>query len=413
MAISRNPLPTAFKQIGCSNLFAQFSEQMALAAAPLTAVLLLGAGPVETSWLQMAQSMPFLLLSIPAGLAVDRLSRKGLMVGSEVLRGASLAAIVVLLQRGLLDVPSLAILGFVGAVGTVCYSVAAPAIIPTIVPRARLGDANRWLELVRAGAFAAGPALGGVLVGWAGASTTYVLATVLSLLAALLLASLPKDRVVRGSIRNPLQDLKQGALFVAHHGLLLPILLTAIVFNVAWVVLMAIYVPFAVQQLGFSATEVGITLGINGLGMIVGATIVPYFARYLSLGSMIVLGPLGGFAGACLMLLTLWFPSFGLVCAGFFVFGFGPIVWAITTMTLRQAVTPNDMLGRVSALILTATAGSRPVGAAIGALVAARLGVAACLYVAAAGFLIQLLIIILSPVPRLRALPEEPEIAAA
>ncbi|HBF28546.1 MFS transporter [Rhizobium sp.] len=404
-------LPSEFKRLGWSNLFAQFSEQIALAAAPLAAVLVLGAGPVETGWLQMAQTLPFLLLSIPAGLAVDRTSRKTLMVGSEVLRSLSLIVVVLLLAFGMLNVPLLAVLGFVGAVGTVCYSVAAPAIVPSIVPRARLGDANRWLELVRSAAFAAGPALGGGLVGWAGASIAYVLATALSILAALYLASVPKDKVTPRPLSNPRQDLKEGAAFVAHHKFLLPILFTAIFFNTAWVVLMAVYVAYAVQNLGMSATQVGIALGVDGVGMIVGAMIVPILARRFSIGTVIVLGPLGGFCGACLMLLTLWFPSFWLVCMSFFVFGVGPILWTITTMTLRQAVTPNAMLGRVSALIMTATYGSRPLGAAIGALVASYFGVAACLFVATGGFLIQFLIILLSPVPGLRVLPDEPDMS--
>ncbi|KQU88088.1 MFS transporter [Ensifer sp. Root31] len=412
-SIQSAPLPSAFRRIGWSNLFAQFSEQIALAAAPLAAVLLLGAGPVETGWLQMAQTLPFLLLSIPAGLAVDRASRKALMVGSEVLRGLSLIVIVLLLAFGMLNVPLLAILGFVGAVGTVCYSVAAPALIPSIIPRARLGEANRWLELVRSAAFAAGPALGGALVGWAGAATAYVLATVLSILAALYLVSIPKDNVTSRPLSNPLQDLKEGATFVAQHQFLLPILFTAIFFNTAWVVLMAVYVAYAVQNLSMSATQVGIALGVDGVGMIIGAMIVPILGRRFSIGTMIVLGPLGGFCGACLMLLTLWFPSFWLVCASFFMFGVGPILWTITTMTLRQAVTPNVMLGRVSALIMTATYGSRPLGAAIGALVAGYFGVATCLFVATGGFLIQFLIILLSPVLGLRALPDEPETVIA
>lgn len=402
------PLPSAFRHIGWSNLFAQFSEQIALAAAPLAAVLLLGAGPVETGWLQMAQTLPFLLLSIPAGLAVDRASRKTLMVGSEVLRGLSLIIIVLLLGFGMLNVPLLAVLGFAGAIGTVSYSVAAPAIIPSIVPRAQLGDANRWLELVRSAAFAAGPALGGALVGWTGASTAYVLAAVLSILAALYLVSIPKDKVTPRPLSNPLQDLKAGAMFVAHHKFLLPILSTAIFFNTAWIVLMAVYVAYAVQDLGLSATQVGISLGVDGAGMIAGAMIAPVLGQRLSIGTMIVLGPLGGFCGACIMLSTLWLPSFWLVCASFFVFGVGPILWTITTMTLRQAVTPNVMLGRVSALIMTATYGSRPLGAAIGTVVAAHFGVAACLFLATAGFLIQFLVILLSAVPGLRILPDEP-----
>ena len=163
-------LPSAFTRLGWSNLAAQFSEQIALAAAPLAAVLLLGAGPRDTGLLQTAQTLPFLLLSLPAGVLTDRMSRRRLMVGSEALRAASLLAILCLLAGGVLSLPLLAALGFVGAIGTVCYSVAAPALLPSIVPRAQLGLANRWLELARSVAYAGGPALGGAIVGWTGAS---------------------------------------------------------------------------------------------------------------------------------------------------------------------------------------------------------------------------------------------------
>ncbi|MEZ2405233.1 MFS transporter [Bosea sp. RCC_152_1] len=400
------PLPMAFRRIGWSNLSAQFSEQTALAAAPLAAVLLLSAGPAETGWLQTAQTLPFLLLSIPAGLMVDRASRRRLMVGTEALRALSLLAIPLLLAAGSLNLTWLAMLGALGAIGTVCYSVAAPAFVPSVVPRAQLADANRWLELARSVAYAGGPAVGGALVGWIGVSTAYGLAAGLSILAVLLLAGLPKDEPPSGQRRHLLHDLGEGARFAVGHDLLRPILLTAVFFNISWFVFQAVYVAYAVQNLGLSATQVGVTLGIYGAGMIVGAALAPAIARRVSFGTLILLGPFAGLCAAGVMLATLWFPSVQLVGASFFLFGVGPIIWTISTMTLRQAVTPNAMLGRVSALIMTATFGARPLGAAIGASVAAHFGIAACLGLATAGFLVQLLVIAFSQVPRLRDLSE-------
>jgi len=400
------PLPPAFRRIGWSNLFAQFSEQMALAAAPLAAVLLLAAGPAETGWLQMAQMLPFLLLSIPAGLVADRTSRRRLMVSSEMLRALSLVATLLLMVSGLLTLPLLAVMGFVGAIGTVCYNVAAPALVPAIVPRARLADANRWLELARSLAYSGGPAIGGAIVAWTGASLAYVVATCLSLLSVVLLAGVGDQHQPATANRKLLQDLIEGARFLAGHTLLRPILVTAIVFNTAWFVLQAVYVAYAIQTLGLTATGVGITLGIYGAGMMIGAVAAPAIARRISFGVMIALGPLGGLAAAAVMLSTIWIPSGALAGLSFFLFGAGPVLWSIATLTLRQAVTPNAMLGRVSAFITTATFGARPIGAALGAVVAARFGVELCLAVAAAGFLIQFLVIIASRVPQLRALPE-------
>lgn len=402
----RDTLPPAFKRIGWSNLFAQFSEQMALAAAPLAAVLLLAAGPAETGWLQMAQTLPFLLLSIPAGLVADRASRRRLMVSSEMLRALSLVATLLLMLGGLLSLPLLAVMGFVGAIGTVCHNVAAPALVPAIVPRHQLADANRWLELARSLAYSGGPAIGGAIVAWTGASLAYVAATSLSLLSVVLLAGLGDQQQPTAPRRNLLQDLAEGARFLGGHALLRPILVTAIVFNTAWFVLQAVYVAYAIQTLGLTATGVGITLGIYGAGMMIGAFAAPAIARRIPFGLMIALGPLGGLTAAAVMLSTIWVPSGALAGLSFFLFGAGPVLWSIATLTLRQAVTPNAMLGRVSAFITTATFGARPIGAALGAIVATRFGVEACLAVAAVGFLIQFLVIIASGVPQLRALPE-------
>jgi MFS family permease len=245
---------------------------------------MLSAGPSQTGWLQTAQTLPFLLLSIPAGVMVDRASRRTLMVGSEILRTLALATIAALLVCDLLNLALLASLGFVGAIGTVCYGVAAPALLPSLVPRAQLNDANRLLELTRSVAYTAGPAVGGSLVGWTGAPTAYVFATVLSLLAMLLLFGLPKDDSASRPKRQLLHDLAEGASFILRHELLRPILLTAIFFNTGWFMLQAVYVAYAVQYLGMTATGVGVTLGVYGAGMILGALVTPALARRISFG---------------------------------------------------------------------------------------------------------------------------------
>ncbi|NMK48763.1 MFS transporter [Achromobacter sp. Bel] len=399
-------LPSAFRRLAASNLAAQFSEQMALAAAPLVAVLALGATAAQTGYLQTAQTLPFLLLSLPAGVLADRMSRRALMTAAECVRAASLLGLLALLGMGGLGLGWLAALGFLGAVGTVAYNVAAPALVPRLVPASELASANRWLELARSSAFSAGPAAGGALVGWMGAPIAYVIATTLSLLAAALLAGLPSDAPRPVARRRLLAELREGAAFVGTHPLLRPVLATAVFFNTAWFVLQAVYVVYAIERLGLSAAGVGITLGVYGGGMLAGALAAPWLARRLSFGAMIASGPLSALAASGILLSTLALPSGVWAGVGFFLFGAGPILWTITTTTLRQAVTPNALLGRVSAVILTATFGARPVGALIGATLAARVSLDACLWVSTAGFLVQFLVLFASPVRRLRQQPE-------
>ncbi|HEY9239505.1 MAG TPA: MFS transporter, partial [Burkholderiaceae bacterium] len=115
-------LPRSFAALTGANLAAQSAEQLSLAAVPLVAVLLLGAGPGEIGLLAALQTLPFLLLSLPLGWMADRLPRRRLMVGAELLRAASLLGLLAAVSTGRLSIGGLAVLGFIGAVGTVAFS---------------------------------------------------------------------------------------------------------------------------------------------------------------------------------------------------------------------------------------------------------------------------------------------------
>lgn len=399
-------LPAAFRRLAWSNLAAQAGEQVSLAAAPLLAVLALGASAAETGALAAAQSLPFLLLALPAGVLTDRMPRRRLLLAAEWVRAGALVAAPLLLWAGLLTLPLLALLGALAAAGTVVFSVAAPALVPGLVPRTALAAANTRLELARSLAFASGPGMAGALVAMAGAGAAFALAAGLSLMACALLAGLPEPErgpVARRSIGT---ELAEGLRFVRHHPLLRPIMLTAVGWNLSWFVLQAVYVPYALTRLGMDAAQVGFSLGAYGVGMVAGAALAPAIGRRLRFGWLIAAGPLVSVAAAGAMLASVWRPGPMFPALAFFLFGFGPILWTIAQTTLRQAVTPAAMLGRVSALVTMATAGARPVGAALGGAVAATWGMEAALVVAAVGFAVQALTIVASPVRDLAVLPE-------
>ena len=398
-------LPRVFGLLAGANLAAQSAEQISLAAVPIVAVLALGAGPGEIGALATAQTLPFLLLSIPAGLLADRASRRRLMVVCEALRAASLLALLAVTLLGQLSLPLLALLGFIGAAGTVGFTVAAPALVPALVGRESLVAANGRLELARSAAYAGGPALAGALVAWAGASPAFVLAAVLSAAAVALLLRLPEPARAAVVARHPWVEIKEGARLVWRHDLLRPMLLAATVWNTAWFVLQAAYVPYAVRVLGLSAAAVGGTLAAYGVGMVVGALAAPRVMRRLPFGHSVLLGPMVSVFAMALMVGTLLQPSGALALVSFFCFGAGPIIWTISTTTLRQALTPSAMLGRVNAIFLTVNAGARPVGAALGGFVGAVYGEAACLWLALAGFVLQAVVIYASAVRPLVRLP--------
>ena len=401
-------LPAAFRRLAWSNLAAQSAEQVGLAATPIVAVLALGAGAGATGLLQTAQTLPFLLFAIPAGVLADRRSRRRVMTAAEALRVLSLVSILALAQLGVLTLPLLAVLGFIGACGTVAYSVTAPALVPSLVPSGALAAANGRLELARTVAFAGGPALAGAVVGAVGGAPAFAVAAALSACAVFLLAGLREPPRTPVRPRDAVTEVREGAGFVFGHELLRPVYITQVVFNTAFFILQAVYVPYAVHRLGLSASTVGMTLATYGVGMIVGALLAPRILRALPFGWVVSLGPITGFVAALVMTATIWTPSAILAGASFFLIGAGPIVWVISTATLRQTVTPPALLGRVSAINITGY-GARPLGALIGAVVGGAYGAETCLVVATIGFLIQALVILSSPV---RHLTTQPEMAA-
>jgi predicted MFS family arabinose efflux permease len=398
-------LPSTFNRLAWSNLAAQSAEQIALAAAPIVAVLSLGVAEGKTGLLQTALTAPFVLFAVPAGLLTDRISRRVLMAGAEALRAAALAAILLLIWSGHLTLSWLAVLGFAAVCGTVAYSVAAPALVPSLVSPQLLPAANARIELARTVAFAGGPALGGMLVGWAGAAPAFGFAAVLSAIAVVLLAGIYEPARQPAPRRHPLQDIREGASFVLHHPLLRPVFVTQFVFNTGWFVILAVFVPYAVHHLALSATGVGTTLAMYGVGMVIGALAATRVMGRLAFGIVIGLGPVCGFMAAGVMALTTIVPTPLLAGLSFFMLGVGPILWVISTTTLRQAVTPPRLLGRVSAINILSY-GARPLGSAIGALVGGFYGAETCLYVALALFGVQAVVILLSPAVSLARQPE-------
>ena len=398
-------LPAIFNRLAWSNLAAQSAEQIALAAAPIVAVLMLGVAEGETGLLQTALTLPFILFAIPSGLLTDRMSRRILMAGAEALRAIALAAILVLIWLGWLSLPLLALLGFVAVCGTVVYSVAAPALVPSLVAPQLLPAANARIELARTIAFASGPALGGVLVGWVGAAAAFGFAAALSVIAVVLLSGLYEPAREALPRRHPLQDIKEGAAFVFHHALLRPVFITQFIFNTGSFLVLAVFVPYAVRHLGLTATGVGTTLAMYGVGMVVGALVATRVMKRLAFGTVVGLGPVTGFVAAAVMALTTVEPSMWLAGVSFFLLGVGPIMWVISTTTLRQSVTPPRLLGRVSAINILSY-GARPLGSALGALVGGFYGAEACLYLAVAIFAAQALVILVSPAVALSRQPD-------
>ena len=396
-------------KISCSNLCAQFSEQIIIAVLPIIAVLSMSASAAETAFIQMINTLPFLLLSIPMGVIADRVSRKKLMIIIEIVRATAIFILFYLTFSGSLSINKIALFGFFIAMGTVIYSVASPALVASFVIKEQLINANRSIEIAKSVAFTAGPALGGILASYLSGGLAFILAFSLSIVSAVFLICLPKEPLLEKSGRNIIQELCDGLIFLIKNKYLMPITITAFVFNLSQYLLLSIFAYYVINNLSFTSFEVGASLSLIGLGMLIGSFLYKIISKKINFGLQLSLGPISAFMASILMFLTLIYSAKILVFVAFFFFGFGPIIWTISTVSLRQLITPSNMIAKVSSVIMTVTFGARPLGAAIGVYISANFGVKSCILAVLIGFLIQLIIILLSKPAKLKNLSDAEE----
>ncbi|WP_165585470.1 MFS transporter [Roseococcus sp. SYP-B2431] len=395
-------MPSPFPSLlgGAAGIHA--ADQVAMAALPLTVVIGLGAGAEMVGLLLAVQAAAWLLCSMPAGVLVDRAPRRTALLLAGALNVAGLGLAFAGSRAGL---PPLLGLGvFAASAGVVLYVLAAGSAVPDLVPREQMPGANARLELCRAVVtLLAAPVVGGLAAaGWLHAA--YGLATILAALGLAALSRLPRRAAEARADRPALMtQLREGARFVLDQPLLRGIGLCAIFWNMGFFALLAAFVPFALSSLALEPGRVGLVQGGYGAGLLAGAALAPWCIRRLGPNAVLVIGP--GVSVLAPVLLSVA-PAQGLALpvAAQFLLGFGPMMWLVCQVSIRQAVTPRAMLGRVGATLQVAIYGVRPLGALLGGSLA---GMSPAWGIALAGalFLASTAAVLGSRLVALRAIP--------
>ncbi len=386
------------------------ADQLALATLPLTATLVLGAGPDILGLLVAAQSAAWLLVTLPAGAWADRMPRRTLLIIGLALGLAASVVAVIAAAFGITGL--LGIAAFVGASGTVVYMLTSMSLLPSLVPAADLPRSNARLELARAIVSLAAPFVAGLLAQHLSPTWGYALAALGAAVALACIVALPKAAAPTAGDQRPSMAaaIQAGARFVVRHELLRGISLCAIFWNFAFFALLAVWAPLALNLLRLDPASMGLAQSAYGAGLILGALVAPISSRRLPPLATLIFGPAVSVIAAALFLLAPTVGStgngFAFAAVGHFLVGFGPMLWLICQTTVRQLVTPEPMLGRVNATVQTAIYGVRPLGALAGGIVAAQAGLQAALLLIATSFVLSTLVILLSPLARLRALPQ-------
>jgi predicted MFS family arabinose efflux permease len=383
---------------------AHFADQLATAALPLTAVIVLGAGPGAVGTLVAMQGLAWLLASLPAGVLVDRVPKGLLIALTQALAALAFLAATIAALAG--SGTALAAACFIGASGAVILVLTALALVPALVPPAALAAANARLELVRAVVTLAAPVAVGLMAEAVTPALGFALAAIASAAAALVAFGLraPASPV---PARAPLASaMREGARFALRHELLRGIALCAVFWNFAFFALLAVAVPFCLTRVGLDAKGTGLAQGGYGLGLLLGAAAAAAIVRRFEPRVILVAGPALSMLAPMLLFLAARGGGLPAAAAAFFLVGFGPMLWLICQTSIRQLVTPPALIGRVAATIQVAIYGVRPLGAFAGGWIGALFGLDAALVLVLAAFGLSLAVPLVSALGRLRAMPE-------
>jgi hypothetical protein len=401
-----SPLPVALLLTG---VLAQFADKLALDTISLAATQA-GASPRLVGLLVAAQSAAWLLVSLPAGVYADRIAPRALIrLGGTLMLAGSLAGSA-LLGLGFVG-PGLAASAFVAAAGPVTIALAIFVLLPRMVAVGDLPRANGRIELGRAVLSFASPLIAGWAVARGVGTLGLLLCAVVGSVVLVAAGRLPSVAPTPQP-RLPLhRAIAEGGAFVARHPYLRPIALCAIAWNLAFFAFLALFVPYAARVLLLEPAAIGLASSIAGIGSIAAAIVGPTLIARLPTGALLIFGPAVSLVGVAALAFAP--PVLGVAALGlaFLLLGFGPILWFITQTSLRQAVTPPALLGRVSATLTTAMYGMRPIGALAGGFAGEWFGLQAAMALPIGLFALSTLAILASSMPRLKAMPDREVIA--
>jgi len=391
-------------------------SQITILALPLVAVLLLEATPAQMGLLRAAQYGPFLLLGLLAGVWVDRLRRRPIMIWADLGRAVLLGSIPLAAGLGLLRIEQLYLVAFLVGIQTVFFDVAYQSFLPSLVAREQLIEGNSKLEMSRSFAQIAGPGLGGGLVQLLTAPLALIVDSLSFLASALFLALIrtaepcptaSERRTLRGEIAEGLRFVLGNPLLRANAG-------CTGTWNLCSSTIQALFVLYATRELGLGSATLGLILAAIGPGALLGAWLASRAAGWLGVGPTIILAALIGGTGSLAVPLagavpTLAIPLAGavltptvpLLAAGSFVSGLGGTLYNVTTVSLRQAITPEHLQGRMNATIRFLVWGTMPLGALLGGFLGEAIGLQPTLVLGAVAVQLSFLWPLLSPLRQL------------
>jgi MFS family permease len=413
---------TDYRKLWTAATISLFGTQVSLIAIPFIAVLLLNAPAYQVALLGTVEFLPFLLFTLPAGAWVDRLPRRLILVAGDFGRAISLASIPIAYELHALTIWQLFVIGFINGTLTVFFDVADQSFLPAILEPDDLIEGNSKLQVSGSAAQVLGQPLGGGFVGLLSAPIAVLVDAASFVVSGGLIFWIRKAEPRRAAGGSPAAgpmpvaglrgEIAEGLRYVLGHPYLRYIAASTGSSNLFSNIGFATFAVFTYRTLGLSAFTVGIIGGLGSLGILVGALVAGPIAERIGVGrtilwSMILSGPTALLAAAAQP-----DTAVPLLVASGLLGSFAGVVYNINQVSLRQAITPERIQGRMNATMRFLVWGTIPIGQVIGGVVASAVGARGALVVGGVLGSFAFLPILFSTVRTLQRIPS-PEAAPA
>jgi predicted MFS family arabinose efflux permease len=393
-----------FLRLWGAQTVSQFGSHVTLLALPLVAILVLEASTFEVAALGAMDFLPFLLFALPAGVWVDRLPRRPVLMLTDVGRALALLTVPIAAVFDALTIWQLYAVGFTAGTLTVFFDVAYQSYLPALVERGQLVDGNAKLEVSRSAAQIGGPGIGGVLVDVLTAPYALLVDAASFLWSALLVFRIRKSepRPERDPARSMRRELAEGLRYILRDPRWRPISAYIASSNFFFNVAYSIFLLYAARELDLSPLAIGIMLALGGFGWLIGATIAGRVSRRLGAGPTTMVAAI--FSGPPLFLIPLAPQSFPIpfIVLSEVISGVAIVLFNINAISLMQALTPERLLGRMNASRRFLVWGTIPLGAVVGGALGTAIGLRPTLVVGAIGACFCFIPMLFSPLRTIR-----------
>ena len=398
-----------FLKLWAGQGISEIGSQVSLLALPTVAILVLGATPFQVGLLAACENLAFPLLGLIAGVYVDRLRRRPIMIACDIGRLLALASVPIAFALNVLSMPQLYAVALITGVGTVFFDVAYQSYLPALIPRTDLID-NTKLQVTSSVAQMAGPALGGFLIQLLGparavaADAASFLVSVASLIWIRRAEPSPAPASESGR-RGFFAEMWEGIQVVFGNSTIWKIAGSTSTSNLGSNLFFAVFLIFVYRTLHLNPGTVGVIFAAGAIGGLLGALTAAWIPRRIGLGPTLFVTILLGGLSLVLVPLAQYGFAIPLLFASMFLGSFVNPVYNINQVSLRQAITPDRVQGRMNATVRTIIWGTNPIGAFIGGIIGSAYGIIPALYVGIAVSLFAGFWILLGPI-RLKVQPE-------